>query len=113
MKQELSTGRDAVGLALLRQSAEMGHKDSQYGLGLMYSRGECGLAKNPKKELEWFSKAAAAGQVAAQYIIGLMHHEGKRGLAVDGAKVGKASQFNSLASVFRRCSGVCVCCCVR
>ena len=60
-------------LELLKKSAERGHPDSQFLLGLMYRYGTDNFQVDEKKAFGLFEKAAKQGHREAQYELGKMY----------------------------------------
>jgi uncharacterized protein len=58
------------------KSAEQGHATAQYGLGLMYDKGE-GVTQDKEQALYWYTKSAEQGKDYAQYRLGEMHYYGE------------------------------------
>lgn len=56
--------------------ATNGDAEAQYNLALLLMKG-MGVAKDERKALEWFHKAAHQGMTDAMYNIGVMFYEGK------------------------------------
>jgi TPR repeat protein len=59
-----------------RASAEEGHADSQFNLGLMYEKG-IGVSKDEKKAVAWYLKAALQGKSHAQYNLAVLYENGR------------------------------------
>jgi len=68
-------------LTRIKQAAEQGNANAQYGLGLAYKDGVGSLAQNDRKAMEWFRKAAAQGHAVAQGMIGDAYLLGVAGVA--------------------------------
>lgn len=58
------------------KAANQGHASAQYGLGVIYIKGE-GVAQDYMKAFEWFTKAANQGHALAKYNLGLMYDIGQ------------------------------------
>lgn len=58
------------GAALISRAAMLGHLPAQYHLGFLYGEGR-GVARDPRKALQWFRRAADRGDAKAQYAVGL------------------------------------------
>jgi len=56
---------ESTALAYLHQAAEMGHRQSQHRLGLLYRDGECGLHRNYSTSVMWLANAAVQGDAMA------------------------------------------------
>lgn len=54
-----------------RDSAEQGHADAQYRIGLMYAKGEF-VARDESLAIGWLRRAAEQGHIDAQVAAGLM-----------------------------------------
>eukprot|EP00123_Amoebidium_parasiticum_P008832 comp19052_c0_seq1/m.21493 comp19052_c0_seq1/g.21493 ORF comp19052_c0_seq1/g.21493 comp19052_c0_seq1/m.21493 type:complete len:417 (-) comp19052_c0_seq1:992-2242(-) len=108
----------AKAVELLNSLARQGHPYAQYGLGVMYLRGEASEAdpsQNYKKAFSLLSVAAQNGLGAAYNMLGNMHGEGKGAelswtKAVEcfekGAKAGDPSAHMSLAQCYALGNGV-------
>jgi TPR repeat protein len=59
-----------------KKSAEQGHSDAQFILGLMYDNGE-GVSKDLKQAVAWYRKAAEQGHPNAQFNLGIYYAKGK------------------------------------
>ncbi|HEY6971976.1 MAG TPA: rhomboid family intramembrane serine protease, partial [Candidatus Angelobacter sp.] len=53
-------GRNSDALVAYRKAAEMGDESAEYGLGLMYERGE-GVPRDAQEAIKWYRKAADHG----------------------------------------------------
>lgn len=73
-------GRFKSQLALAKQ----GNKDAEYNIGVMYEKGR-GVDRNPRKAVEWLSKAARQGHATAMAELGILYFEGEA-IAADEAK---------------------------
>ena len=56
--------------------AAQGNADAQYGLGLLYFKGE-GVPKNDALAVKWFRKAADQGNADAQSFLGFLYYKGQ------------------------------------
>ena len=63
-------------LKWLTKSAEQGHSEAQYELGIQYLYGY-GVDPNIRESTSWFQKAADNGHKIAQYKLGLMYDVGE------------------------------------
>jgi len=63
--------------ATLREQAERGDMQAQFGLGLAYATGS---ERNPAEALKWYRKAADQGHMEAQYQIGIDYMTGSKGV---------------------------------
>lgn len=72
---------------LYRQSAEQGHPDAQFALGLIYSRESdlYGMDQDWEKALEWYKLAADQGHGMASFAVGVCYEKGK-GIKKDDRK---------------------------
>ncbi len=61
---------------LLRPLAEQGDAAAQYGLGVMYERGQ-GVRQNDVEAVKWYRLAAKQGHAEAQSNLGLMYVNGQ------------------------------------
>ena len=59
-----------------RKSADQGHADAQFNLGIMYEKGQ-GVQQDDKEAARWCLLAADQGDAAAQLKLGAMYYEGK------------------------------------
>lgn len=66
----------ATALKLWQSLAEQGDANSQYNLGLMYSRGE-GVVRDDFEAVEWFKKAAEQGNGKALGALGFAYLNGE------------------------------------
>jgi TPR repeat protein len=97
-----------------RESAEQGHNDSQFNLGLMYERG-IGVEKDEQKAIAWYRKTAEQGNSNAQFNLAVLYENG-RGSAVDFAQAnhwyraaaaqGDAFAIGNLGMLYMRGQGV-------
>lgn len=69
-------GNYTVALKEFKQAAEQGNAHAQFGIGLMYDRGE-GVPQDYKQAIEWYTKAAVQGDDYAQYTLGGMYANGR------------------------------------
>ncbi len=74
---------------LLEKSAEMGHGDAQYQMGVLYYKGQ-GVAKDNEKAAFWYGKAAKQGIKNAQNSLGNLYDESKKSITENA---GKASDW--------------------
>ena len=68
---------DARMVALLKEKAADGNKDSAFALSKAYAEGKYNLAKDEKVSLEWAQKAADLGHAFAATQVGLAYQSGK------------------------------------
>ena len=54
----------------LLKAAERGDSEAQFGLALMYAKGQGGASQDYFKAFEWLRKAAEQGHAKAQYAMG-------------------------------------------
>jgi TPR repeat protein len=97
-----------------RASAEQGHIDSQFNLGLMYEQG-IGVRKDEQAAIVWYRKAAEQGNSNAQFNLAVLYENG-RGSAVDftqanqwyrkAATQGDALAIGNLGMLYMRGQGV-------
>ena len=59
-----------------RPLAEQGDILAQFGLGVMYDRGE-GVPQNDTEAVKWYRRAAEQGHDMAQFSLGVMYEEGE------------------------------------
>jgi len=98
-----------------RKAAEQGYAPAQYTLGLIYTRGRGGVAKDGAQAVAWFRKAADQGYVQAQDSLGSIYLQGL-GVAQDfaeavtwyrkAAEQGYAAAQNNLGSMYLNGRGV-------
>lgn len=69
------TGQNEKLLALLREMAEEGHVDAQYGLALVLHNGLAG-PKDHETALKWFTSAATHGHTKSQIALGDIYLDG-------------------------------------
>ena len=70
------SGDFATALREWRPLAEDGHADAQYGLGVMYHKGQ-GVLQDYKTAVRWYTLAAEQGDADAQYNLGGMFYKGQ------------------------------------
>ena len=97
-----------------RASAEQGHIDAQFNLGLMYEQG-IGVGKDERQAIAWYRKAAEQGNSNAQFNLAVLYENG-RGSAVDfkqanqwyrkAAAQGDALAIGNLGMLYMRGQGV-------
>jgi TPR repeat protein len=97
-----------------RASAEQGHIDSRFNLGLMYEQG-IGVGKDERQAIVWYRKAAEQGNSNAQFNLAVLYENG-RGSAVDfeqanqwyrkAAAQGDALAIGNLGMLYMRGQGV-------
>jgi hypothetical protein len=63
-------------LAECRKAAEQGNVTAQCDLGLAFSKGLYGIAKDEAKAVMWYRKAAEQGDAQAQYNLSIMYGNG-------------------------------------
>lgn len=73
---------DAAAIGLYRKAAAQGNAAGEYGLGLMYAKGE-GTRRDHAEALKWFRRAAEKNYVPAVETIASAYLYGDLGLAVD------------------------------
>ena len=74
-KFQIEDCEDAREAYKLRKGAEQGILDDQYHLGTRYYKG-CGVVKDEKEAVKWYSKAAEQGHYWAEYNLGYMYYSG-------------------------------------
>jgi len=57
-------------------AAERGDPDAEFGLGMLYERGDGQLKQDYKKAAQWYEKAAAHDNIGAQYRLALIASAG-------------------------------------
>ncbi len=83
-----------VGPIALREAAARGDNKALFEIASRYADGR-GVAKDPKKALEWYQKAADAGFAPAQFRVGSYY---EKGIGVDQRSPQKAKEFYQLAA---------------
>jgi TPR repeat protein len=96
------------------ESAQQGHADSQYNLGLMHEHG-IGVRKDEQAAIVWYRKAAEQGNSNAQFNLAVLYENG-RGSTVDFAQAnhwyrkaaaqGDALAIGNLGMLYIRGQGV-------
>lgn len=76
------TGQRSEAVRMWQTHAEKGDAEAQFTLGVLYNRGDGGLAKDMIEAVHWYRKAAEQGHVIAQYNMGILCATGN-GLARD------------------------------
>ncbi|HEV8678256.1 MAG TPA: tetratricopeptide repeat protein [Stellaceae bacterium] len=66
-----------------RSAAERGDPDAEFGLGMLYERGDGDLKQDYKTAVKWYEKAAAHGNIGAQYRLALDLAAGSDDLPAD------------------------------
>ncbi len=74
----VALGTESEAVSLLQKSADQGISESLYTLGSLYFNGKAGLAKNPKKGVEYVQKAADQGHIQAQMEMGMIYISGDK-----------------------------------
>ena len=107
-------GDYATALREMRPLAVDGDVRSQYGLGVMYARGQ-GVPQDQLEAVKWYRKAAEQGHADAQFNLAVMYAKG-RGVARDdaaavawyrkAAEQGNTYAQTNLANMYRRGQGV-------
>jgi len=70
------SGNVPLAVKEFRASADEGHSDSQFNLGLMYEQG-IGVEKDQKEAVIWYLKAAQQGNSNAQYNLAVLYENGR------------------------------------
>lgn len=79
---QYNTGQRTEAVRLWQSHADKGDSEAQFTLGVLYNRGDGGLAKDMIEAIYWYRKAAEQGHVVAQYNMGILCATGN-GLARD------------------------------
>jgi len=79
---QYNTGQRSEAVRMWQTHAEKGDSEAQFTLGVLYNRGDGGLAKDMIEAVHWYRKAAEQGHVIAQYNMGILCATGN-GLARD------------------------------
>ena len=74
-KFQIEDCEDAREAYKLRKGAEQGILNDQTHLGTRYYKG-CGVVKDEKEAVKWYSKAAEQGHYWAEYNLGYMYYSG-------------------------------------
>lgn len=77
-----NAGHRTEAVRMWHEHAEKGEAEAQFTLGMLYNRGDGGLAKDMIEAVHWYRKAAEQGHVTAQYNMGILCATGS-GLARD------------------------------
>jgi TPR repeat protein len=64
-------------------AAERGDPDAEFGLGMLYERGDGQLNQDYKKAAQWYEKAAAHDNIGAQYRLALIFSAGSDDFPAD------------------------------
>jgi hypothetical protein len=64
-------------------AAEHGDPDAEFGLGMLYERGDGELKQDYKQAARWYEKAAMHGNVGAEYRLALISAAGGDGFPAD------------------------------
>ena len=64
-------------------AAERGDADAEFGLGMLYERGDGAVQQNYKTADRWYEKAAAQGNIGAEYRLALIWSAGEDGFPPD------------------------------
>lgn len=79
---QYNTGHRSEAVRMWQTHAEKGDAEAQFTLGVLYNRGDGGLAKDMIEAVHWYRKAAEQGHAIAQYNMGILCATGT-GLARD------------------------------
>jgi TPR repeat protein len=74
-KAAYENGDFATALREYEARAEQGEAEAQFGLGVLYQRGE-GVERSRETAAAWYRKAAAQGHVAAQFNLAYLYEVG-------------------------------------
>ena len=89
------TPAESQGLAMIQKRVDAGDPLAMYHLGDKYNSGECGLAKDMKKAVELWERAAELGVKEAHYNLGVIYDVGK----VVGKDTAKAIRHYEAAAI--------------
>jgi len=81
--QEKAMAHDHEAVRLCKLAAEQGNTDGQVDLGVFYSQGRGGLAKDDREAARLFKLAADQGNSAGESLLGLFYEQGRGGLPKD------------------------------
>src|SRR3954468_21511201 len=70
-------------------AAERGDPDAEFGLGMLYERGDGAVRQSYKEADRWYQKAAEHDHVGAQYRLALIWSAGSEGFPADPAEAYK------------------------
>ena len=82
-------------LASYKKSAELGHAEAQFSVGLCYWEGN-GVKKDAKLAADWFKKAAEQNHNTANFILGILYKIGEgidKNLEISAAYFRKAAEL--------------------
>jgi TPR repeat protein len=95
----------STALSLWLPLAEAGHAEAQRYVGILYENGFA-VARDGRRAVEWFSKAAAQGDTEAEYRLGMRFVHGDDGLPQDVpqglalmAKAGEQGNVRSFSAI--------------
>lgn len=102
------------GLEWQTKAAELGDKDTQFNLGLIYDKGQYGVPRDIRKAIYWYEKAVAQGDAQAMTNLGniLMYSkdasEQERAfiLFTDADNNGNIIAINNIGTCYKRGIGV-------
>ena len=69
---QYNTGQRSEAVRMWQTHAEKGDAEAQFTLGVLYNRGDGGLAKDMIEAVHWYRKSAEQGHVIAQYNMGIL-----------------------------------------
>jgi TPR repeat protein len=92
---QFNTGHRNEAVRLWQSQAERGDTAAQFTLGVLYNRGDGGVARDLIQAVHWYRKAAEQGHVIAQYNLGVLYATGT-GVARDP---GAAMQWWRMAAL--------------
>ena len=72
MVMPYNTGQHSETVRMWQTHAEKGDAEAQFTLGVLYNRGDRGLAKDMIEAVHWYRKAAEQGHAIAQYNMGIL-----------------------------------------
>jgi len=71
-----NTGHRSEAVRQWQTQAEGGDAAAQFTLGVLYNRGDSGVARDMIEAARWYRKAAEQGHTVAQYNLGILHATG-------------------------------------
>ena len=105
-----ASGQNNLTIDDVKQKAELGDKEAQYTLGVLYER-----QKNFSEALEWYMKSAMQNYAVAQNEVGNLYTEGRAGIDKDFNKAfewytkasdnGYFDAINNLAGMYNQGRG--------
>jgi Sel1 repeat-containing protein len=76
-------GDYVLAMAEFATAAHRGDPDGEFGLGMLYERGDGTLKQNYKEAVHWYEEAAAQGNIGAEYRLTLIYSAGSEDFPAD------------------------------